>query len=257
MSFLVSDITTTFLYALCDPSTREIRYIGKSNYPARRLKQHLIQSIKMYSHIGCWLRNILAAGNSPSMHILKEVPTDQWESAERNYIRGYRLMGCDLVNATDGGEGVTMTTEIRAKISSNRKGKGLGFSPSLEFRANLSARTLGVPMVEAVKAKLRISNKGQGLGRKLSQEICAKLKGPRGPRSKEAIAKTAKSNSGKFRSPESKRRMSEAQLKRLAAGAKPSRSGTKTTATARSNMSKARFAFLANKTTQKGDLICS
>lgn len=50
------------------------------------------------------------------MVILRAVPESEGPAAEIKYIRIARSLGMNLVNATDGGDGVTMTPETRKKI---------------------------------------------------------------------------------------------------------------------------------------------
>lgn len=120
------DTKTTFIYALCEPGTRTVRYIGKTNNPRKRFKQHLKDSTKVFTHLGNWLRFLVSRSETPELVILREVPFDQWEIAEERYIRLARGCGMSLVNSTDGGEGVTMTPEIREKISVKNRGENHG-----------------------------------------------------------------------------------------------------------------------------------
>lgn len=138
-------MTTTFIYALCEPGTRTVRYIGRTDDPKRRLKQHLRQSIKKERPLGTWLRGL---GAQPEMVILREVPIERWEFAEERFIRIARGCGFHLVNANDGGGGpTTHTPEVCAAMSAARKGVSTGprgpHTP--ETRAKMSAAKKGVP----------------------------------------------------------------------------------------------------------------
>lgn len=108
---------TTFIYALCEPGTRTVRYIGKSNNPALRFKQHLCQSSRTKTHLGNWLRSVISLGETPALVVLREVPDAHREIAEKRYIRLAKGLGMRLVNSTDGGECCDPTPETRAKIS--------------------------------------------------------------------------------------------------------------------------------------------
>lgn len=119
-------IKTTFIYALCEPGTRTIRYIGKANDSKKRFRQHLKDSTKAKTHLGNWLRLLKSNGGIPHLEILDEVPDSQWEFWEREYIRVFRAIGMILVNSTDGGDGVTMTSEIREKIGAKNRGENSG-----------------------------------------------------------------------------------------------------------------------------------
>lgn len=134
---------TTFIYALCEPGTRTIRYIGKANDPAFRFKQHLRQSVQAKTHLGNWLRSLL--GEKPNLIVLREVPDEHREIAEERYIRLARGLGMKLVNGTDGGDGCyNPTPETRAKMGGGNRGKkgknhpAFGLTRSPETRAAIA-----------------------------------------------------------------------------------------------------------------------
>lgn len=127
-------MANTFIYALCEPGTRTVRYIGKANDPKRRLREHINRAARTNTHLGNWLRSLLSLGEKPSLVVLREVSTEQWELAEERYIRLARGIGMCLTNATDGGDGVPMTPEMRKRISLSSRGR----RASLKTRAALS-----------------------------------------------------------------------------------------------------------------------
>lgn len=163
---------TTFIYALCEPGTRKVRYIGKSNNPTRRFKEHLRLSSQAKTHLGCWLRLVLSAGETPAVVVLREVPEEHWGSAEERYIRLARGLGMKLVNGTDGGEGLhNPAPEVRANMSAALKGKKhstehctnisaalKGKKHSAEHRANVSAAQR-LPEVRAKKSAAQTGRK--------------------------------------------------------------------------------------------------
>lgn len=139
---------TTFIYALCEPGTRTIRYIGKSNDPETRLRYgHLLDSVKLTTHLGRWLQRVLRESLTPSLVILAEVSKQSWKMEEQRYIANARMLGMDLVNSTDGGEGVTMTPEIRKKIGDANRGKPC----SKAQRKQISKTLMGRKLPEAQK----------------------------------------------------------------------------------------------------------
>lgn len=97
---------TTFIYALCEPGTKEIRYLGKADNPHKRLVGHL-----KYAKTGkrvpvtCWLFKLLNAGQRPDMHILRAVTESDWKLYERAFIFVGRQHGLRLLNLSDGGDG--------------------------------------------------------------------------------------------------------------------------------------------------------
>jgi hypothetical protein len=94
-------MSKTFIYALTDPRTGAVRYVGKANRPESRLRGHLKD--RNDCHRVHWLRQLREEGLRPGILILEEVEQDAWQDAERNWIEHY---GFDnLVNETRGGEG--------------------------------------------------------------------------------------------------------------------------------------------------------
>lgn len=125
------------LYALCEPGTRTVRYIGKTVSLKRRWPEHLTASLRHRDYLGNWLRSL--QGVRPELVPLRQVTDDEGSFAEIKYIRIARSLGMKLVNATDGGEGVTMTDNTRRKISKALKGRTL----SDEHRRRLSEARKG------------------------------------------------------------------------------------------------------------------
>ena len=92
-----------FIYTLIDPRDNQIRYVGKTDNPERRLASHLIEKYK--SHRTNWVQGLIARGLKPIMVIIEEVPEGQsWEDRERYWIAYHRSLGCKLTNMTDGGD---------------------------------------------------------------------------------------------------------------------------------------------------------
>lgn len=137
---------TTFIYALCEPGTRTVRYIGMTKNPKQRFKSHMCCSIKRASYLGNWVRGIKARGEKPSMVILREVPRRDWKMAEERYIRLARGLGMRLVNATDGGDG---GEAFNSGVNHPQFGKtgpeshNFGRKHSEEGRKNMSLAHLG------------------------------------------------------------------------------------------------------------------
>lgn len=129
-------MSLTFIYALCEPGTRTVRYIGKSRRVAQRFSQHLRTKAK--THLGFWIRKVVAGGEKPNLVVIREVPGDGSE-AEIEFIRLARGLGIRLVNSTDGGDGITMTPETRKKIGDKSRGRKL----SEEAKKNISEKNTG------------------------------------------------------------------------------------------------------------------
>lgn len=125
----------TIIYGLCDPTTGELRYVGKTSLSLNvRLSRHLRNARSgCRPHVNAWIRGLLAKGLVPDAFEIE--PTAEWRTAERFWIQYFRFIGCRLVNTDPGGGGIAMTPEIAAKISATRRERGLGLSPECVTRS--------------------------------------------------------------------------------------------------------------------------
>lgn len=110
------------IYTLHDPRyPLAVRYVGKTEKsPKHRLKQH-VGKTKRTDHKNNWIKKLLRDGVTPVMEIIDRVPVSEWKTAERFWIKSFRMMGCDLLNDTDGGEGGPNSESAKAKISAANK----------------------------------------------------------------------------------------------------------------------------------------
>lgn len=152
-----------FIYALCEPGTRCVRYIGKTNNLRNRLRQHLTISVKETTHLGNWLRSL--AGKLPNQVLLREVQESEGGPSEIKYIRIARALNLDLVNATDGGDGGRHSEETRRKLRDlnlGEKNAMFGRRMSTETRAKMSAAGKGRAKSEAWKVATSRRQLGPG-----------------------------------------------------------------------------------------------
>lgn len=95
----------TFIYALIDPKTNEIRYIGKSDTPHKRIKSH-ISSVKTKSiknsQLANWINDLLQNGLKPELAVLEVCRYDNWENKEKEWIMTLKNR-YNLFNIQDGG----------------------------------------------------------------------------------------------------------------------------------------------------------
>lgn len=144
----------TTIYALCEPGTRTVRYIGKTFDFPRRVRNHVTTSPKLGTPLGRWLR---ALSSAPVMVSLREVPDEEGAQAEKKYIRIALGLGMKLLNRTNGGQGTRLSPEHRAKISVALTGRKF----SAERRAGLSASHIGKPWSAARRAAERYLARGR------------------------------------------------------------------------------------------------
>jgi hypothetical protein len=150
----------TIIYALLDPRSFVLRYVGKtSNTLIRRLAKHLVESRHNRWRSGRWIQSLVKLGLRPVIVSLQIVPdgTD-WAAAERFWISHFKATGCDLLNHTPGGEGRSglHTEAAKAKMSAAHKGVRL----SEEHKRSLSAARRGHLTPQAVRDKISAAQKG-------------------------------------------------------------------------------------------------
>ncbi len=195
---------TAFIYALIDPRTTEIRYVGKAFDVRHRVACHWHETRRWDTTRKCnWIKQLKRLGIKPEVEVLEsfmESDVDAWQEAERWWIAYLRMIGCNLTNMCSGGvAGNRMSPEAIAKLKASHKGKSVsqelrdqisrkltGRKLSLECRAKMSAVRKGKKLTEEHKQKLRLVH----LGRRVSEETrramsigsMGKRTGPRGPR---------------------------------------------------------------------------
>lgn len=166
------------IYVLCDPYSREVRYVGRTVFPLhRRLEGHYQAARRGYkSHVAHWVRSL------DRLPIIKAVLTVAGDSGrvEQDVIALYLALGYRLTNLTVGGDGApgrVLSAETRSRMSAAHKGKTL----SEEHKAKLSAAKIGKkrkPYSTETRAKISAHRKGNQnwLGRKHTPESIAKMK---------------------------------------------------------------------------------
>lgn len=87
----------TYIYALRDPGTNEIKYVGKSNNPESRAKNHYSEGVNARKML--WMKDLKERGLRPELIILEQRPIDDFRQAESSWIHFFLDLGCNLVNA--------------------------------------------------------------------------------------------------------------------------------------------------------------
>jgi hypothetical protein len=145
------------IYALAEPVSRSVRYIGKTVELKRRLKQHWYRKCNKRLHL--WLKELKDSGSDPEVLILEQTDLAHWRERERRWIRPYRESGHQLFNIADGGDGIDFLSEaVRRYLSTLHKGrklspehlrafiaKGQQAAQTPEARAKRSASLRGKP----------------------------------------------------------------------------------------------------------------
>lgn len=100
------------IYALCEPidkwTTGPVRYVGKTvQFPWHRVRAHITTARnRPRLPVHWWLRK--HADEPYHIRHLERVPVGgDWATRERYWIAKFRADGCNLLNMTDGGEGLS------------------------------------------------------------------------------------------------------------------------------------------------------
>lgn len=155
------------IYALCEPGTDIVRYVGKTTNLKKRLREHRCEANGLLrTHKINWLRSL--GGVEPGVIILAEIPGDgDWQAAEKHWIAEKRRSG-SLTNFADGGqtspvEGRGHSEETKEKLRNAALTRGCRPPP----RNGAAPWNKGKPMSQATREKLskalagrKIWNKG-------------------------------------------------------------------------------------------------
>jgi hypothetical protein len=160
------------IYALIQPKTEEIRYIGKTEHDQwKRYGQHIAGATAEKARsrrLTAWIKSVRP--DLPGLIVLETDP-DGLNEAEKRWIAWARANGYRLVNMTDGGDGQSRSyvpsAEARAKVSASLKGR---VKTDLE-RQHISEALKGHPVSDETKAKIAAGHKGKPLSDEHKQAI--------------------------------------------------------------------------------------
>lgn len=109
---MVGKSNIAYIYALCCPFNGEVRYIGKTNNPKRRYREHLTL-LNERTHKTNWIKKLLQQNVNPTIKFLEIVRSDLINDREIFWINKFN--GTNLLNGTlggDGGQTHTLTTPV-------------------------------------------------------------------------------------------------------------------------------------------------
>lgn len=94
-----------YIYALIDPISGDVRYIGKTVSPRNRLSGHISESKKSNHYRSKWINKLRLYGLLPIFKILKVCPLTDFVKYETEYIKLYK--SDKLTNSDETGQGTT------------------------------------------------------------------------------------------------------------------------------------------------------
>jgi hypothetical protein len=103
-------VNKTHIYILKDPTTNEVRYVGKANHPKKRYSKHVsdCQRFEPTTHKEFWIRKLLRNNQKPLLEVIETVDMSEWKERECHWISKYKSGGVRLTNSTDGGDGANI-----------------------------------------------------------------------------------------------------------------------------------------------------
>lgn len=114
---------TGAIYALIDPTTGFIRYIGKGTNPKARYCAHIrdAKNPDKNSRKIAWIRSLLYKCEKPILYIIEEVNKAELNIREKLYIKVFRELGIPLTNMTEGGDGQSSGYQLKNRFKWNPK----------------------------------------------------------------------------------------------------------------------------------------
>lgn len=123
----------TLIYALLDPRTDEVRYIGKTQRsPRKRHNEHIQDAFRKHRlPVQRWTKHLYDNGSWSCLKHLEYVQAGgDWAAREKHWIDRFRSDGARLLNLTDGGEGLMghhHSPQTKEKIGAKLR-RGASFS---------------------------------------------------------------------------------------------------------------------------------
>jgi hypothetical protein len=93
----------TYIYGISEENNENIRYVGKSDNPQKRLRQHIQESKNDHKYKSKWIQSVLKKGKNVKVIILEKVKKEEWKEKEIYWID--KLKNNNLTNHAKGGNG--------------------------------------------------------------------------------------------------------------------------------------------------------
>lgn len=69
---------TVFIYILIDPTTNQIRYVGKTTDIKRRIRRHINERFIHNSYKDRWIRKLIDNDYLPEIEVVDIIPKKNW-----------------------------------------------------------------------------------------------------------------------------------------------------------------------------------
>ena len=139
------------IYALRDPDTGLIRYIGRtSKLPYYRLAAHIVSAGDgVETPLGVWLRQLIESNKLPGLVVIKECGEDEVHDLEKHWIKMYRGDG-NLLNVHNNGD----DTAGHRRTFDWSDAKSIGIPEDLHARIKRMADDKGMSIVQLIEASV-------------------------------------------------------------------------------------------------------
>lgn len=105
-----------YIYALIDPITLEVRYIGRTKDLKKRYWGHLTPSSQYKSHKCNWFKSLKKVNLKPIMQIIDIVSLEECLNKEIYYIMLFKEKGCNLTNGNNGGGTIENVESLKERL---------------------------------------------------------------------------------------------------------------------------------------------
>lgn len=90
---------TTFIYILICPMDGLVKYVGKSNNPYKRAKDHMLDFRNMDLNKSLWITKLKQQKKRPELVIIDEIDLFDWKYWEHWWCSYFKSLGFKLYNS--------------------------------------------------------------------------------------------------------------------------------------------------------------
>lgn len=172
----IVDDRPRYIYALTDPWTKEVRYIGQAINPSERYRLHLLDRGSYRK--ARWIQSLAKHGQKPGIRVMAVVQgVEEGDRVEDAVIQMFKRRNASLTNSAGGGKGSpgkTLSPETRERIATKARGRKMseesrnrvsarfkGKRLSAEHSARIGQRLKGQPKSDEAKARMSTSAKAR------------------------------------------------------------------------------------------------